>query len=109
MAIMLCIVLPPLGISEIFSALILMCTAYAMNFCMLIFYMIMMIMDVVQYFSAIGLLIQRGDFVRCYRKELQDKCDPFEVTVLILFFVFSIGAVVVSFYAYRIFKAFSIG
>ena len=109
MAIMLCIVLPPLGISEIFSALILMCTAYAMNFCMLIFYMILMIMDVVQYFSAIGLLIQRGDFVRCYRKELQDKCDPFEVTVLILFFVFSIGAVVVSFYAYRIFKAFSIG
>jgi len=90
-------------------ALIMMCTAYAMNFCMLIFYMIMMMMDVVQYFSAIGLLVQRGDFVHCYRNELKDKCDPFEVTVIILFFVFAIGAVVVSFYAYRIFKAFALG
>ena len=66
LAIMLCIAVPPQGISEIFTALILMCTAYAMNFCMIIFYIIMMCMDIVQYFSAIGLLIQRGDFVNCY-------------------------------------------
>ena len=109
MAVMLCIALPPLGISEIFTALILMCTAYAMNFCMLIFYMIMMLMDVVQYFSSIGLLVQRGDFVRCYKNELPDRCNPFVVTVIILFFLFAIIANVVAFYAYRIFKATALG
>ena len=58
MAILLCIAIPPLGISEIFTALILMCTAYSMNFCLVIFYLIFMMQDVVQYFSAIGLVVQ---------------------------------------------------
>lgn len=109
MAVMLCIALPPLGISEIFTALILMCTAYSMNFCMLIFYMIMMLMDVVQYFSSIGLLVQRGELGQCYRNEKPDECNPFVVTVIILFFVFAIIAVAVAFYAYRIFKANALG
>ncbi len=60
LAILLCIAAPPLGISEIFTALILLCTAYSMNFCLVIFYTIFMIQDVVQYFSAIGLLIQNN-------------------------------------------------
>ena len=43
MAIMLCIAIPPLGFSEILMALILMCTAYAMNFCMVIIYILFML------------------------------------------------------------------
>jgi hypothetical protein len=34
-----------------------MCTAYSMNFCMVIIYIILMLQDCVSYFSAIGLLI----------------------------------------------------
>jgi hypothetical protein len=37
-----------------------------------------------------------------------EKC-PFKLTMLIIFFVFSIGAVIISFYAYRIFKAQAMG
>ena len=47
LAIMLCIALPGVGIGEIFTAMILMCTAYSMNFCLVIFYMIMMMQDIV--------------------------------------------------------------
>jgi hypothetical protein len=109
LAITLSIALPPVGISEIFFAMILLCIAYSMNFCMVIFYLIFMLQDAIQYFSAIGLLVQRGDFVRCYRKEITDKCDPFQLTVIILFFVFSIVAIAVSFYSYRVFKAMAMG
>ena len=109
-AILLCIAIPPLGISEIFTALILLCTAYAMNFCMVIFYIIFMIQDVVQYFSAIGLIVQRGDFVNCFHKGgVKDLCDPFFTTVIILFFVFSLASVTIAFFAYRVFKSMAYG
>lgn len=109
LAITLSIALPPVGISEVFFALILLCVAYSMNFCMVIFYLVFMLQDAIQYFSAIGLLVQRGDFARCYRKEMLDKCDPFQLTVIILFFVFSVAAVAVSFLSYRVFKAVAMG
>lgn len=108
LAILLCVAIPPLGISEIFTAMILLCTAYSMNFCLVIFYMIFMMQDVVQYLSAIGLVIQKGNFVDCFKNTL-DYCDPFEFTVVIIFFVFSIAAVTVAFYAYRVFKAVAMG
>lgn len=72
LAITLSIALPPVGIGEVFFALILLCIAYSMNFCMVIFYLIFMLQDAIQYFSAIGLLVQRGDFGRCYRNEITD-------------------------------------
>jgi len=109
LAITLCIAIPPLGIGEIFTALILMCTAYAMNFCMVILYMLLMLQDVVQYFSAVGLLVQNGWIAGCYQNGGNNNCDPFNTTVVIIFFAFSIGAVAVSFYAYRIFKANAMG
>jgi len=57
MAILLCIAVPAVGFGELFFSMILMCTAYGMNFCMVIFYMLFMMQDCVQYFCAIGLLI----------------------------------------------------
>lgn len=109
MAILLCIAIPPLGFGEIMMAMILMCTAYAMNFCMIIFYMLLMMQDMVQYFCAIGLIVQTDRFMKCYRNEIPNDCDPFNTTVIIIFFLFSIGALTVSFYAYRIFKANAMG
>ena len=44
----------------------------------------------------------------CFKDKL-DYCDPFEFTVIIIFFVFSIAAVIVGFYAYRVFKAVAMG
>ena len=110
----LTVALPGLGIGEIFFSMILMCIAYSMNFCMVIMYMIMMMFDIVQYFSAVGMFIQSGNFVKCYHNDMNvdskkiDKC-PFKLTMLIIFFVFSVVAVIVSFYAYRIFKAQAMG
>lgn len=53
--------------------------------------------------------------MKCYHNELTDdkgnvikKC-PFKLTMLIIFFAFSIVSVVVSFFAYRIFKAQAMG
>jgi hypothetical protein len=57
MAVTLTVAIPGLGIGEIFTAMILMCIAYSMNFCMVILYLIMMMVDIVQYFSAVGMLI----------------------------------------------------
>jgi hypothetical protein len=42
--------------------------------------------------------------VACYHNETDPNC-AFALTVIILFFFFSIGAITVSFFAYRIFKA----
>lgn len=109
LAITLCIAVPPLGLQEIISAMILMCTAYAMNYCMVILYIIFMLQDVVQYFSAIGLLIQTDRFAKCYRNDIPKDCDPFNTTVVIIFFVFSIVSVAIAFQAYRIFKAMAMG
>jgi hypothetical protein len=41
-------------------------------------------------------------------KVLVKKC-PFKLTMLIVFFVFSICSVLIAFYAYRIFKAHAMG
>jgi hypothetical protein len=110
MAITLSIAIPGVGITEIFSALILLCVAYSMNFCMVIFYVIIMLQDCLQYFCAIGLIIQNGYFADCYRSGgIKDKCTPFSTTVVLLFFVFSIAAVVVAFRSYRIFKSMAMG
>ena len=109
MAITLCIAVPPLGFQEIITAMILMCTAYAMNFCMVILYIIFMLQDIVQYFSAIGLLVQTDRFTKCFKNEIPNDCDPFNTTVIILFFVFSIVSVIVAFQAYRIFKSMAMG
>jgi|SanBayMetagenome_1026888.scaffolds.fasta_scaffold155654_1 hypothetical protein len=57
-AVTLTVAIPGLGIGEIFFAMILACIAYSMNFCMVILYMIMMMFDIVQYFSAVGMFIQ---------------------------------------------------
>jgi hypothetical protein len=114
-AVALTVALPGVGFGEIFFAMILMCIAYSMNFCMVIFYMIMMMFDIVNYFSAVGMFAQNGDFIKCYHNQMRyddgtlvEKC-PFKLTMLIVFFVFSIISVLVSFYAYRIFKAQALG
>jgi hypothetical protein len=55
LSIMYCIFDAASGIMEMIVAMILICTAYSMNFCMLIFYMIMMISDFVNFLCIIGL------------------------------------------------------
>lgn len=108
------IALPPLGVGEILTASILLCIAYSMHFCGVIIYMVFMFQDAIQYFSTIGLLIQRGEFAPCFKNpdpssKDKDVCNPFVMVMLILFLVFSVAAITVSFFAYRIFKAQSMG
>lgn len=57
MAIALTIALPGIGVGEIITAMILMCIAYSMNFCMVILYMIIMMFDIVNYFSTVGMFV----------------------------------------------------
>jgi hypothetical protein len=95
------------GINELFNAMILLCGAQSMNFCFMIFYIIIMINDCISYFCAVGYLIQLGEFSQCYHGSNQ--CNGFQATMLIVFFVFSIVAVYVAFQAYRVFKAKDLG
>lgn len=46
-AVTLTVALPGVGVGEIFIAMFLMCFAYSMNFCLIMFYMIIMIFDLV--------------------------------------------------------------
>ena len=78
-----------------------------MNFCFMIFYIIIMLNDCVTYFSAVGYLIQTGRFADCYHSSKD--CNGFQVTMLVIFFVFSIIAIIVAFQAYRVFKAKDLG
>lgn len=103
LGIMLTVANPPAGIMELIIPLLLLCTAYSMNFCTLIFYMILMLNDTILYMSAVGLVIQNGDLPSFYRKGNRNY-DPYLMTVYIIWFVFSIIALIVSFYAYREFK-----
>ena len=73
MAIALTIALPGIGAGEIFTAMILMCIAYSMNFCMVILYMIIMMFDIVNYFSTVGMFVQEGNFVKCYQNNMYVK------------------------------------
>jgi len=99
-----------LGLGELFNCIILMCGAYSMNFCCMIFYIIIMLNDIITYFSIVGMLIQNNDFAKCYKfNDFKNGCDSFSVTMLIVFFVFSIIASYIAFQAYRIFKAHSMG
>ncbi len=109
LAITMCVAIPGPGFGEIMAAMILICTAHCMNYCMLIFYMFMAMFDIVQYFSAVGLLIQQGQFGPCYRNENPKYCNPFSVTMVLIFLVFSMVALGVAFYAYRVFKAYAMG
>jgi|688.fasta_scaffold1044263_1 hypothetical protein len=108
MMITLCVALGIGGINELFNMMILMCGAYSMNFCIMIFYIIIMFNDCVSYFCAVGYLIQIGEFGNCYT-QASDLCNGFQATMLILFFLFSVFAVGVAFNAYRIFKAKDLG
>ena len=97
------------GINELFNAMILMCGAQSMNFCFMIFYIIIMLNDCVSYFCAVGYLVQLGEFAKCYNGGGTLKCNGFQATMLIIFFVFSIFAVIIAFQAYRVFKAKDLG
>ena len=45
------------GLNELFNLMILICGAYSMNFCIMIFYIIIMFNDCISYFCAVGYLI----------------------------------------------------
>ena len=51
----------------LFGAFILIFGAYYYSYCMLLFYMFITMFRAVDYFSTIGLYLQDGLFVPCYR------------------------------------------
>ncbi len=81
--------------------MILLCTAYSMNFCQLLFYIMLMINDLVEYLCLVGLYVQNGDFKKYFR------IDGFAMTMYVIMLAFSIIALIVSFYAYREFKGYA--
>ena len=95
------------GLNELFNIMFLMCGAYSMNFCFMIFYIVIMFNDCVSYFCAAGYLIQIGEFGKCYTSS--SICNGFQATMLLIFFLFAIVAVFVAFKAYRVFKAKDLG
>jgi hypothetical protein len=50
------------GLNELFNLLFLMCGAYSMNYCFMIFYIVIMFNDCISYFASTGYLIQLGVF-----------------------------------------------
>ena len=103
LAIILMFAVGGFSFGELIGALILFCCAYSYNYCLSILYMFIMMQKVVQYFSAIGLVIQNGRFGSCYGGS-PPRCG-FVITMMMIFLLFSVGAVYVTFLAYRIFKA----
>ncbi|CDW74675.1 UNKNOWN [Stylonychia lemnae] len=104
LGIMLTVASPQIGFMDIIIPFILLCTAYSMNFCTLMFYIILIINDLVTYVCAVGLAVQRGSFLSYYQNPDNDNYNPFLMTVLIMWVVFSLVSLIVSFYAYREFK-----
>jgi hypothetical protein len=52
---------------EMIACMELLIAACSLNFCFLLFYLVIMINDTMQYLCAIGLIIYRGDFATYYR------------------------------------------
>ena len=86
---------------EMISAMMLVMTACSANFCTLLFYVMLMLNDVVYYLSMFGLAIQDGFFATLYRTG-----NGYSVTMYMIWFLFSIVALIVCFYAYREFKGY---
>ena len=74
-----------------------------MQFCLLMFYMILIIISFVQYIASIGLTVQQGTFVLIFRKD-SSMYNPYMMVTTILMAVYDIIAIVICFYAYREFK-----
>jgi len=91
------------GFFELISALILWCGTKQMQFCLLMFYMILIIISFVQYIASIGLTVQQGTFVLIFRKD-SSMYNPYIMVTTILMAVYDIIAIVICFYAYREFK-----
>eukprot|EP00347_Sterkiella_histriomuscorum_P009890 403339482 len=103
LGIMLTVASPQLGFMEIIIPFILMCTAFSMNFCTLIFYIILMVNDCVQYLCIVGLIAQRGDIGTFYESG-NPNYNPYLMTMLFIWLAFSPIALIISFLAYREFK-----
>ena len=89
------------GLFEIMLVLILYCSASQMHFCQLMMYMIFCMNNFLVVFCGIGLVVQNGEFPDFYT----DQSKGFTMTVLIIFAVYYIVAIAISFYAYKEFKA----
>jgi len=92
---------PFVGIFEFMDVCILYCAFSSMEFCMLIFYILLCSISLVQYISSVGLVLTRG-FQEFWLTGAQNQYAFCIECIAILFYLV---AITISFYAYREFKA----
>jgi hypothetical protein len=66
LALMLCFADSYMGMYEMMSFMNLLLAACSINFCFLLFYVMLMINDLVYYLCAVGLIIQDKEFKHFY-------------------------------------------
>lgn len=90
------------GLSELITVLILWCAASQMNFCLLLFYIIMCGFSLVTNVARIGLWIQTNSLGEIFSE------STFPALVIVFFTVFYPAAMYFAFQAYREFKGMMI-
>ena len=105
LAIMMCFLWVEKGMYEMIDVLMLLCAVARMDYCCLICYDFNILINFLQYVNLLGLAIQDNDWNMIYGKGPQHRSNNFASTVLIMCTTYYFVALVLSFYAYRHWKA----
>ncbi|CAI2377621.1 unnamed protein product [Moneuplotes crassus] len=87
------------GIFELIAVMVLFCANSQANFCCMVMYILRLLLGLLQMFSFAGLILQNSDI----------DAKKGEFIIACLFVAFYIIALVISFYAYREYKAITMG
>lgn len=92
----------PIGINEMFEHLLLLFGIMCSNYCILVFYIILLIFNSVFILRLIGVQIQQKIVLSTSQMEVERKYA--EYMILLATLLFNIIACIVCFYAYREYK-----
>ena len=96
LAIMMMFISPTKGMYEMIDIAILACSLARLDFCCLILYILNCTVQFFQNFNMIGLAVQEGS--------LGSLTSSFAASLIMMFTIYYVAAIVASFYGYRSFK-----
>ena len=93
------------GLYELINVMIIFCAVARMDYCCLVLYVLNCFISFFQYFNMLGLAVQEGNLIAWNDSSKQSRRDSFSVTVVCLLTVFYFVVIILSFFAYRYWKA----
>ena len=91
-----------IALNELFQNLLLLCGTLCLNYCLIVFYIILVFFNSLMIFQIIGIEIQKSIILGNISL---DKSQIFGFSIFILTLIFNIVSVVICFFTYKKFKS----